>query len=59
MRYDFTDMVLLWGVLFGVVHLVLGMTAARGTLRVYGFGLGVTLLVVFGGVWWWRHRSAT
>lgn len=59
MRHDFATMVLLWGVLFGVVHLVLGVTAGRGLVRMYGFGVGVVLVLVFGGALWWKHRSAT
>ena len=56
MRYDLVDMVAGWGVAFGLLHLVLGVTTG-GFLRLYGFGVGAALLLAFGGAWWWRNRS--
>lgn len=57
MGQDYRDMVIVWGLAFAALHLVLGLTAGRSTVRLYGFGVGALLAVAFGGAWWWRRRA--
>lgn len=57
MGFDYSRMVFLWGLLFGALHLVLGLTAGRPVVRLYGFGVGAVLVVAFGGAWWWTRRG--